>query len=625
MKRFIHLTTLCLSLIVFSSFSIEASDEFAKSIGQSGTFIKRIEREDLTECNPIRILCNKDGNPLARVDTNRGVTGLVCCLCDKFGLRDHLAPRFSPPGSEEVYEKFIRLFETKSEEETAKGEIPDLLKTVRGSNGDLSLQRLTAYCQTQKDGKIYSAAFDTIHPDSLDDLYLTHMLLGLSDSTSRNFLYQYINGALHLKRIDYGDNLLSNSVSPFLGEKMKADQIPFGEKGKKVIANLSLVNLDDIPWKDYAAVFHEGRLEKAEYNLKERIRILDRMHKNHFFDTGTHKETMTALYYIGLRWSIDQRIALEDTFADFYWCTYAFDHVSPLENPMCSLGNLLSFLKHTLNQNESVESPQKLKAIDDRFIDNVLKDWKRHPNKLKLPYLERLRGPDREKFLHDLLKPCESVWKIGHEVITKTVSEFNEDQRDSLFRKTANTTSTKQEWKYLVEKVTSAPELKTHFEIEYPSKPSKILKILDSVEDPILAEDILGMRIEILSTGSVWGLNYKKACGKDLQALYETAEEVGITKVAILKAADDSVLLSELAKGLIKGADDSPDLERLIRHQAIAFTIAANAAMRERRISINKDDEINTVLNAQVSAIKPGMSVSKQRIQGILDDIDQRM
>ena len=168
---------------------------------------------------------------------------------------------------------------------------------------------------------------------------------------------------------------------------------------------------------------------------------------------------------------------------------------------------------------------------------------------------------------------------------------------------------------------------KTDFAETYPNRSSKILAIVALLNPP--SDDgetrsfVLKRSTEILSTGGPWGFNYKKKENtpkEELCALYGTAWNTGI------RQSDTENPLQDLAKNLIKSASTKPDgydEQRLINHQAIAFTIAAKAVATVKKDIT--DDQIMGALNGQLAKVWSGKTITKQALAKKLEALEERM
>lgn len=276
-----------------------------------------------------------------------------------------------------------------------------------------------------------------------------------------------------------------------------------------------------------------------------------------------------------------------------------------------------------------VKEPEPVKPV----IKDVSLNLKRHP------VHDKTWGTDPFKVLNDIMyKKPDELLEVNWNDSKFQGNPVRAVAMIALFR--MNTLLDREFTKDLVnEKIKTLTDVasktgKTDFFEKYPNKPSQILAmsaLLNPPGDDAHTWLFTSKRpAEILSTGWLWGFDYKKKTSKEeLRALYDTAWNTGIRQFYFSRG-DIYEIPEKLAEKLIKKPSQEPsgaDRDRLMIHQAIAFTIAAKAAAETstslKRSDIN-DAEIMGTLNDQLTKVW-GKTITKQALANKLETLEDRM
>jgi hypothetical protein len=348
---------------------------------------QKIDRSELSDCSSISVITNPSGKALARKALG-GLEEFAYKIAEELGLADHLAPKVSINGVR--YEKFIRLFETDADEQTMASDSLALeLRSLCGKYGDLSVCRLANhYKETVGETQGIVATnrvLNLVDPASMDELFLHHIITSASDSAGRNFLLQYRQDKLQLVRIDYRDSIFGDDTKEFEGENLGALSSHFTAKGREIIDRLSELRPNADLWKAEVRK-NPIQAKKWKFAYSERVRALKFMNEANFFERHTRAETMLALYYLGVRDQLDQRMGYQATsFVDNYW---ASGHYNLADNQGNNLTYVSMFVQWACSKNESGLIIRK--SFREDLMNGAIDEFMHAQNIMELPGFKEL-------------------------------------------------------------------------------------------------------------------------------------------------------------------------------------------------------------------------------------------
>ena len=358
---------------------------------------QKIDRSELSDCSSISVITNPSGKALARKALG-GLEEFAYKIAEELGLADHLAPKVSINGVR--YEKFIRLFDTDTDEQTMASDSLALeLKGICGKHGDLSVCRLANHYK-ETVGETHgivatNRVLNLVDPASMDELFLHHIITSASDSTGRNFLLQYRQDKLQLVRIDYGDGIFGDDTKQFTGENLDALSSRFTAKGREIIDKLSELRPSAALWEAEVRK-NPIQAKKWKFVYSERVRALKIMNEANFFERHTRAQTMLALYYLGVRDQLDQRTGAQATsFVDYYWASGHYDLV---DNQGNDLTYVPGFVQWACSKNESGLIIRK--SFREDIIKGAIDEFMRAQNIMELPGFNELLAVAKKRNNH---------------------------------------------------------------------------------------------------------------------------------------------------------------------------------------------------------------------------------
>lgn len=363
-----------------------------------------IPEADLAGCHAIKVVKGAQGNPIAHVVSTSPIRNLAQAVAKEVGVDRHLAPQVTIDGV--VYEKFITLFRTPADESMLSANpIACELKQHCGKYGDLTIKRLL-----DKAGELKTRQLlQNIDSDSIDELFLHHIITSADDSTPRNFLLQYANGKLRLVRIDYSASIFGASLPGcfhecFLATYLKDAALqPFGPRAQSLICTLSMPQRGTI-WHAHPPEYF------AAY--RTRIQILKLMSEAGLFDKIPRADTMLFMCYINLR--IDCNSFVHESFVDMYALNQHSTYEKMSSPQLSTLGAFLSVVRDNLRN-----YPKRVKITQTEhnhiFIQNAIEEMTEKLQEtpvsgMKMPtiFIQRYM-PLLKKGLQAMSAPCDYI------------------------------------------------------------------------------------------------------------------------------------------------------------------------------------------------------------------------